>query len=143
MVPVRQWPLVAAANAAAPRRPPLPLVTVGIELETDTPDTKYFMLTASGDVERAREERRRDEQRRAATRRAATRQRGESEAGAAKLDFCSSAGTGTSSTSAPGVSKIHDGTSHARARFPEVLGGHLTLRRLREMRMHVLAFMKC
>ena len=50
MVPVRQWPLVAAANAAAPRRPPLPLVTVGIELETDTSDTKYFMLTASGDV---------------------------------------------------------------------------------------------
>ena len=50
MVSVRQWPLVASANAAAPRRPPLPLVTVGIELETDTPDTKYFMLTASGDV---------------------------------------------------------------------------------------------
>jgi len=63
-----------------------------IELETDTPDTKYFMLTASGDVERAREERRRDEQRRAAT-----RQRGESEAGAAKLDFCSSAGTSSTS----------------------------------------------
>ena len=61
-------------------------------LETDTPDTKYFMLTASGDVERAREERRRDEQRRAAT-----RQRGESEAGAAKLDFCSSAGTSSTS----------------------------------------------
>ena len=53
MVSVRQWPLVASANAAAPRRPPLPLVTVGIELETDSPDTKYFMLTASGDVERA------------------------------------------------------------------------------------------
>ena len=43
-------------------------------------------------VERAREERRRDEQRRAAT-----RQRGESEAGAAKLDFCSSAGTSSTS----------------------------------------------
>ena len=55
MVSVRQWPLVASANAAAPRRPPLPLVTVGIELETDSPDTKYFMLTASGDVERARD----------------------------------------------------------------------------------------
>ena len=32
--------------------------------------------------------------------------------------------------------------SHARARFPEVLGGQLTLRRLNQMRMHVLAFMK-
>ena len=50
MVSVRQWPLVASANAAAPRRPPLPLVTVGIELETDTSDTKYFKLTASDDV---------------------------------------------------------------------------------------------
>ena len=52
MVPVTAPPVrpVAAANAAAPHRPPLPLVTVGIELETDTPETKYFMLTASGDV---------------------------------------------------------------------------------------------
>ena len=50
MVPVTAPPAVAAANAAAPHRPPLPLVTVGIELETDTPETKYFMLTASGDV---------------------------------------------------------------------------------------------
>ena len=33
--------------------------------------------------------------------------------------------------------------SHAHARFPEVLGGQLTLRRLNQMRMHVLAFMKC
>ena len=52
---------------------------------------------------------------------------------------CSSAASRC--TRASRSSRCAPRASHACARFPELLGGHLIVRRLREMRMHVLALL--
>ena len=40
------------ANAAAPRRPPCPLVAAGIRIDTDTQDTTFYRLLSSSDIDK-------------------------------------------------------------------------------------------